>query len=91
MFSFRKIIPDRAKHTVTRECSLSFNHIYHRICLVEDRQHDEQPYILIQNFVPKHSVSEEVQKKVKSNNYNYLFQVPDDFTYTASTTTCALA
>lgn len=46
---FRKIIPDRPKETIIRECCLSFNHIYHRIVLVID----EQPSIIIQHFVPK--------------------------------------
>lgn len=47
---------------------------------------EQTPYILIQHFVPKHSVNDEVNKSVKSNTYHYLFQVPDDSTYTASTT-----
>lgn len=47
---------------------------------------DQIPLILIQHFVPKHSVNDEVHKTIKSNKYHYLFQVPDDSTYTASTT-----
>ena len=42
--------------------------------------------ILVQQFIPKHMVNQELYNITKSNNYNYLFQVPDDTRYMASTT-----
>lgn len=83
MLDFRKIIPKRQNKLAIRECYLSFNHIYHRIALVSDSPN----FILIQQFTPNSSLSDEMSKKSnKISVYNYYFQVPDNSTYTASTT-----
>lgn len=80
--AIRKILPGQARQqNISRECSLSFNHIYHRICLIEL----DLPYILLQQFLPKSLLSDD-KNQAKATKYNYLFQVPDDSTYMASTT-----
>ncbi|KAI1721247.1 vacuolar membrane-associated protein iml1 domain-containing protein [Ditylenchus destructor] len=81
--AMRKAIPDRTQQEVHRECCLSFNHIYHRISLVSEEQVRK---ILIQQFIPKSSVNDEVRNTVRSNTYRYLFQVPDEKSYMTSTT-----
>uniref|UniRef100_A0A1I8BY24 DEP domain-containing protein n=1 Tax=Meloidogyne hapla TaxID=6305 RepID=A0A1I8BY24_MELHA len=88
--AIRKIIGDRARQPVQREVCLSFNHIYHRISLIiedmDDLINTKDAIILVQQFIPKHMVNQELYNPAKSNNYNYLFQVPDDTRYMASTT-----
>ena len=85
----RKIISDRARQPVNREICLSFNHIYHRLSLIIDAE-DANPadaVILVQQFIPKHMVNQEMlHNPAKSNDYNYLFKVPDDSKYQASKT-----
>uniref|UniRef100_A0A183C0F1 DEPDC5_CTD domain-containing protein n=1 Tax=Globodera pallida TaxID=36090 RepID=A0A183C0F1_GLOPA len=88
--AIRKIICDRARQPVHREICLSFNHIYHRISLIidctESVPHNTDATILVQQFIPKSMVNLEMRNPAQSNKYNYLFQVPDDVRYMASTT-----
>ena len=73
----------RANKHAIRECYLSFNHIYHRLALFADDPY----YVYVQQFYPR-TLAEEISKRTeKGANYNYCFQVPDNTTYTASTTT----
>uniref|UniRef100_A0A7E4W892 DEPDC5_CTD domain-containing protein n=1 Tax=Panagrellus redivivus TaxID=6233 RepID=A0A7E4W892_PANRE len=83
--ALQRIIP--GKHAFRRynrfnqreplECTMSFNHLYHRIVTMYD------PYgCNVQLFLPK-KISTDLEK---TQVYNYLFQVPDDYMYLESTT-----
>ncbi|KAL3090248.1 hypothetical protein niasHS_006700 [Heterodera schachtii] len=89
--AIRKIICDRARQPVHREICLSFNHIYHHISLIiectDNVLHNvSDATILVQQFFPKSMVNQEMRNPTQSNKYHYLFQVPDDVRYMASTT-----
>jgi len=53
---------------------------------MEDLVNTKEAIILVQQFIPKHMVNQELYNPSKVNIYNYLFQVPDDTRYMASTT-----
>ncbi|VDM39785.1 unnamed protein product [Toxocara canis] len=64
---------------VSRECFLSFSRIYHRLFLDGD-------VITVVQFLPR-ADQEESPEATEKRNYKYLFQVPDSYEYTISTTT----
>uniref|UniRef100_A0A915D7E9 DEP domain-containing protein n=1 Tax=Ditylenchus dipsaci TaxID=166011 RepID=A0A915D7E9_9BILA len=84
--AIRRIVPDRSRHTILREVSMSFNHIYHRISMV--RTDEQQQQVLIQHFTPKNTIklADDAATCERTTTYRYLFQVPDDSNYMTSTT-----
>uniref|UniRef100_A0A0R3RIQ1 DEP domain-containing protein n=1 Tax=Elaeophora elaphi TaxID=1147741 RepID=A0A0R3RIQ1_9BILA len=60
---------------ISRECFLSFNRIYHRLCMINDR-------ITVTQFLPKLEEPYETPEVVKRREYTYLFQIPDSLQYT---------
>uniref|UniRef100_A0AC34QI27 DEPDC5 protein C-terminal domain-containing protein n=1 Tax=Panagrolaimus sp. JU765 TaxID=591449 RepID=A0AC34QI27_9BILA len=75
------IVPERRfMQKVLKQCTLSFNHIYHRIMIVQEHT------IMLQHFAPKQMNRFDELRNKTYEEYNYLFQVPDDYEYTASKT-----
>lgn len=85
-----KLVPNMARRSMPnflKQCVLSFNHIYHRIMIV----HEHSQFLMLQHFAPKSMKGIERgrirgRKEERLQTYNYMFQVPDDYNYTASKT-----
>ncbi|CAG9530229.1 unnamed protein product [Cercopithifilaria johnstoni] len=60
---------------VSRECFLSFNRIYHRLYMVNDK-------ITVSQFSPRLEEPQETPEAAKRREYRYLFQTPDSPQYT---------
>ncbi|VBB26781.1 unnamed protein product [Acanthocheilonema viteae] len=59
---------------VSRECFLSHNRIYHRLCLVNDG-------ITVIQFLPRLKEPQEIPEIAEQREYRYLFQIPDSPQY----------
>ncbi|VDK73662.1 unnamed protein product [Litomosoides sigmodontis] len=68
-----------SSNMVSRECFLSFNRIYHRLCMVNDG-------ITVTQFSPRLEESHETPEIAKRWEYTYQFQIPDCSQYTFCST-----
>lgn len=64
---------------ISRECFLSFNQIYHRLCMVNDG-------ITVSQFSPRLEEPHETPEVAKRREYIYQFQIPDSPQYTLCST-----
>lgn len=64
---------------ISRECFLSFNQIYHRLCMIDNG-------IIVTQFSPRIEEPPETPEAAKRREYTYLFQIPECPQYTLCST-----